>query len=1127
MSNLDNYSFNVYPQVFAENDPLLKIGQRVIFNDGNGYTLDTRVLKLSTNLDFAYVQNVTVGNQAIKGTLTQLKEDVQTIVASGGSGGSGGGYSVAQFKNLIQRYGINYFLSKVDDDTASGNITFEKNVEVEQNLEVKRTAKFGTDFSISSDGTAVLGDTTAKDVTLTSITSKDYAKELYNGFSLAPGANGSYKLEIGDLEVWGKASFAQLEIRKVSYAGGTVVYSNAGSTLKRVASVTDASGNVIAYKCWAVADDGTTQTMNWWTVGMMALCQTFNVQDGTNTDQAANHYYWRLVIGKGQETLEDGKLYDYILLSNKKTFTGSDAIVPVYTDKCWAEENDKVIIFGSVAVAQCDRAMGTMAEGCDVSKDDGGTAVSSRTFYGYADGSDAPQADDVIVQVGDQVSWSSKGNLVMITTYNLNAKGNVPSISMYHAMGNLYAGTDGTANPYQWKTLTHLFSPEKTLVNSECFQFFTGSEDNVVSPISTTYDIIPSYDYLKKKDGKAEVEDILFTVNEHYGSNIKTYSTSDEIQSIGLQLKITTDGKPFTIPCVCDIILSLRASGYENISLDDITAITAFIEKDDVTVAAKDIPVINDGEDGKDGTSVTIKGSLASTDDLPTSGNTNGDGYMIDGNLWVYTGTTTTDTTHVKGFENVGQIKGEDGKDGTDGQSAYDVVIEGAPLVYETGDNGTVTDLSKSATIHVYQKSNNVTLLFTPAITCTNCEATVKRGLADTVTITKIDTQTVSGYTMSQQAGMVDVTLTYGSTTLHAQIPFQVNVVKMMGSFKADSESLKSDYTSFKSTTEGTLSKHESSISQNADAISMKVSKDDLTAAGIDIDSSSVTLYGDQVKVKNGDTTTALFTDGKVTASMLDATQIVTDGLQAQTIDAKNATIKNLTVESANVTGKVTASSGKIGGLSISGDALTNAGFNNDAFIVMRNDTHSTFVGIGGNVLPASLGGTRSTARFENNDTTGFTGYDTNYAIIAEASGATDNSALCINGGYIEGLRIKTRTYSTVQAIPRGVNCALLNVEGTFTLPDMRKQDDGYVLYVRHLALGNGVKIKAGKAVNTSGVTKTAYLLEGATPFSTEWTVGAAGDTVMLVYQRGLTNSALDSNTYEGCWLIMKMPRDW
>lgn len=67
------------------------------------------------------------------------------------------------------------------------------------------------------------------------------------------------------------------------------------------------------------------------------------------------------------------------------------------------------------------------------------------------------------------------------------------------------------------------------------------------------------------------------------------------------------------------------------------------------------------GKDGKDGTSVTIKGSKGSTSELPTSGNTLGDGYIIGGYLWVYTGTSKTDSTHAKGFENVGKIQGEPG----------------------------------------------------------------------------------------------------------------------------------------------------------------------------------------------------------------------------------------------------------------------------------------------------------------------------------------------------------------------------------------------------------------------------------------------------------------------------------
>lgn len=67
------------------------------------------------------------------------------------------------------------------------------------------------------------------------------------------------------------------------------------------------------------------------------------------------------------------------------------------------------------------------------------------------------------------------------------------------------------------------------------------------------------------------------------------------------------------------------------------------------------------GKDGDNGTSVTIKGSKNSTSELPTSGNTMGDGYIIGGYLWVYTGTSKSDSTHARGFENVGKIQGEQG----------------------------------------------------------------------------------------------------------------------------------------------------------------------------------------------------------------------------------------------------------------------------------------------------------------------------------------------------------------------------------------------------------------------------------------------------------------------------------
>ena len=63
---------------------------------------------------------------------------------------------------------------------------------------------------------------------------------------------------------------------------------------------------------------------------------------------------------------------------------------------------------------------------------------------------------------------------------------------------------------------------------------------------------------------------------------------------------------------------------------------------------------------GADGTSISIKDSLTSTSELPLSGQNKGDGYLIDGNLWIYTG--TSEEGSVNGFKNVGAIKGPAGR---------------------------------------------------------------------------------------------------------------------------------------------------------------------------------------------------------------------------------------------------------------------------------------------------------------------------------------------------------------------------------------------------------------------------------------------------------------------------------
>ena len=61
------------------------------------------------------------------------------------------------------------------------------------------------------------------------------------------------------------------------------------------------------------------------------------------------------------------------------------------------------------------------------------------------------------------------------------------------------------------------------------------------------------------------------------------------------------------------------------------------------------------GEKGEDGTSVSIQGHLDDSSLLPLSGNTEGDGYIINGDLWVWDGDS---------WENAGPIQGPPGEDG-------------------------------------------------------------------------------------------------------------------------------------------------------------------------------------------------------------------------------------------------------------------------------------------------------------------------------------------------------------------------------------------------------------------------------------------------------------------------------
>lgn len=597
-SDLNNYEFSVYPQVFEANNPRLQIGQKVKYSDGQGYTLDTRILKLTTNLDYDFIQEITVGNQANKGTVTQLKDDVQTIIANS-SNGNGSSYSGSQFNSIVSKYGSKYFLSKQYDDIAQGQIRFMKGIKIgdgEKGVDAKGNAKLAD---------AVLSDVVVDRVHDAKSTPSERVVVGAQGFDMYMGEDGKSHLYVDYLTTRVKMFAASAEVRKVSYSGGTTIFSNAGSTIVKVAYIFDASGKkVIAYKCYAAADDGTTRTMNWWHVGMMALCQTFNVKAHRDGKALANRYYWRLVVGVGQEVLADGKLYDYVILSNVKDFYGSDG-VPCYGIKMLADGQNNVLSWGGVAVSVVsDNGMSSFASVFDGieggTQDDGENDIASRRFYGYEPDEgggepDAPAPNDVIVQVGDQVRWKKYGNLIKLTTSTEdNATDNAPAIAMYHGMGAPYVDKkSGNTNPYQWKTLTSLDSPELVKKNAKNFMFFTNDDpEDVVSPISTTYEIIASSDTLVRNPMTQTVTpaDITFRTIKRYGSKTETLTTALYLAKYTTQDDVTHEGH------------FVSALSELEVNLYDIKEITVFAyDSINTVLTSRTIAVLTDGEKGEKG----------------------------------------------------------------------------------------------------------------------------------------------------------------------------------------------------------------------------------------------------------------------------------------------------------------------------------------------------------------------------------------------------------------------------------------------------------------------------------------------------------------------------------------------
>lgn len=212
------------------------------------------------------------------------------------------------------------YLSKLNDDIAKGTITFEKVQKFLQGLIIG----YGNDYSIDANG----------NVTINLLNSADYDDAIQSGFGFYKRKDGKYGLNVTDISVWGKAYFNNLTIRETTFVGGNLVFSPSAGKIFEVREIYNETTNELTgWKCYLLADDGTTATTNMFEVDDQVRCETFNIKAGVY-ENVSNKFYWRKITDVSTDNEEirdannnilyDGKKFSWIVISASDKVEGSD-----------------------------------------------------------------------------------------------------------------------------------------------------------------------------------------------------------------------------------------------------------------------------------------------------------------------------------------------------------------------------------------------------------------------------------------------------------------------------------------------------------------------------------------------------------------------------------------------------------------------------------------------------------------------------------------------------------------------------------------------------------------------------------------------------------------------------------
>ena len=272
-NNDEKFSFSVsFSRVFlAENSMLagllnensriyIKYNDKEYFMYVNSFTCkaDKNCLyDISVELTDKLSANVS----ALRSTITEIAGD---IIGER----MGVSLNVSDILGRISRY----FISKINNDTANGLITFLKGLLIGKN----------------GSGITVL-------------------------------ENGMSQAVVDYLYVKVKAVFDELEVKKKTYVGGEQVISHAGMKCNRVEELDD------VYRCYFKEEEDGIEIENQFTPGSLAIAQECNIKTGVS-HHVGNRYYWRLVTAVGENYIDLSKTVCDPNVENDVPVAGDDIV---------------------------------------------------------------------------------------------------------------------------------------------------------------------------------------------------------------------------------------------------------------------------------------------------------------------------------------------------------------------------------------------------------------------------------------------------------------------------------------------------------------------------------------------------------------------------------------------------------------------------------------------------------------------------------------------------------------------------------------------------------------------------------------------------------------------------------